>query len=151
MSVTREKLIGLLEPAVEAMGYELADLELHVGHGNDLLRLFIDKDAGIDLEDCEKVSHQVSGVLDVEDPIAAHYRLEVSSPGLDRKLVKPEHFDRFIGCEIKTSLNRLIDGRRRIRGRLMSREGEMVVVKSADEICSIPLADIEVARLVPPR
>jgi ribosome maturation factor RimP len=151
MSVTREKLIGLLEPAVEAMGYELADLELHVGHGNDLLRLFIDKDAGIDLEDCEKVSHQVSGLLDVEDPIAAHYRLEVSSPGLDRKLVKPEHFDRFIGCEIKTSLNRLIDGRRRIRGRLMSREGEMVVVKSADEICSIPLADIEVARLVPPR
>jgi ribosome maturation factor RimP len=151
MSVTREKLIGLLEPAVEAMGYELADLELHVGHGNDLLRLFIDKDAGIDLEDCEKVSHQVSGLLDVEDPIAAHYRLEVSSPGLDRKLVKPEHFDRFIGCEIKTSLNRLIDGRRRIRGRLMSREGETVMVKSADEICSIPLADIEVARLVPPR
>jgi ribosome maturation factor RimP len=151
MSVTREKLIGLLEPAIEAMGYELADLELSVGHGNDLLRLFIDKEGGIDLDDCEKVSHQVSGVLDVEDPIAAHYRLEVSSPGLDRKLVKPEHFDRFIGCEIKTSLNRLIDGRRRIRGQLLSRNGETVVVKSADEVCSISLADIEVARLVPDR
>jgi ribosome maturation factor RimP len=151
MSVTREKLVELLEPAIEAMGYELADLELHVGHGNDLLRLFIDKDAGIDLDDCEKVSQQVSGLLDVEDPIAVRYRLEVSSPGLDRKLVKPEHFDRFIGCEIKTSLNRLIDGRRRIRGQLLSRDGEMVVVKSADETCSIPLADIEVARLVPGR
>ena len=149
MSVTREKLIGLLEPAIEAMGYELADLELNVGHGNDLVRLFIDKEAGIDLDDCERVSHQVSGLLDVEDPIAVHYRLEVSSPGLDRKLVKPEHFDRFIGHEIKTSLKRLVDGRRRIRGQLMSREGETVVVKSADEVCSISLADIEIARLVP--
>ena len=87
----------------------------------------------------------------MEDPIAVHYRLEVSSPGLDRKLVKPEHFDRFIGYEIKTSLKRLVDGRRRIRGQLMSREGETVVVKSADEVCSISLADIDIARLVPGR
>ena len=151
VSVTREKLVVLLEPAIEAMGYELADLELQVGHGNGLLRLFIDKEAGIDLEDCEKVSHQVSGLLDVEDPIAVHYRLEVSSPGLDRKLVKPEHFDRFMGCEIKTSLKRLIDGRRRIRGQLIRREGQTVIVKSAKEVCSISLADIEVARLVPIR
>jgi ribosome maturation factor RimP len=151
MSVTREKLVGLLEPAIEAMGYELADLELQVGHGNDLLRLFIDKEAGIDLSDCEKVSHQASALLDVEDPIAAHYRLEVSSPGLDRKLVKPEHFDRFVGCEIKTSLKRLIDGRRRIRGQLVRRDGATVLVKSEDAVCSIPLADIEVARLVPGR
>lgn len=151
MSVTQEKLVGLLEPAIEAMGYELADLELQVGHGNDLLRLFIDKEAGIDLSDCEKVSHQVSALLDVEDPIAVHYRLEVSSPGLDRKLVKPEHFDRFVGCEIKTSLKRLIDGRRRIRGQLVRRDGETVLVRSEDAVCSIPLADIEVARLVPGR
>jgi ribosome maturation factor RimP len=149
MSVTREKLIGLLEPEIEALGYELTDLELNLGHGNDLLRLFIDREAGIDLEDCEKVSHQVSGLLDVEDPIGAHYRLEVSSPGLDRKLVKPEHFDRFIGCEIKTRLKRLVDGRRRVRGQLVSREGEIVTVKAQDEVCSISLADIEVARLVP--
>jgi ribosome maturation factor RimP len=93
----------------------------------------------------------VSGLLDVEDPIAVHYRLEVSSPGLDRKLVKPEHFDRFMGYEIKTSLKRLIDGRRRIRGQLIRREGETVIVKSAKEVCSISLADIEVARLVPIR
>jgi len=151
MSVTREKLVELLEPAIEAMGYELADLELQVGHGNDLLRLFIDNEAGVDLNDCEKVSHQVSGLLDVEDPIAVRYRLEVSSPGLDRKLVKPEHFDRFVGCEIKTSLKRLIDGRRRIRGQLVRRDGETVIVKSEDAVCLIPLADIEVARLVPGR
>jgi len=149
MDVTREKLIGLLEPAVEAMGYELADLEFSLGHGHGVLRLFIDQAAGIDLEDCEKVSHQVSGLLEVEDSISADYRLEVSSPGLDRKLVKPEHFDRFIGCLIKTRLNRLIDGRRRITGRLIGREGQTVIVESDGVACSISLADLEVARLVP--
>ena len=151
MNPTRENLTEMLEPAIEAMGFELADLELNLGHSRGVLRLFIDHEKGIGLEDCEAVSRQVSGLLDVEDPIAMDYRLEVSSPALDRKLVKPEHFDRFVGCEIKTSLKRLIDGRRRIRGQLIRREGETVIVKSAEEVCSIPLADIEVARLVPIR
>ena len=92
---TRRMLIDLLEPSVVSLGYELVDLELNMSRGHGLVRVFIDADEGITLEDCEKVSHQISGVLDVEDPIAVDYRLEVSSPGLDRKLVKPEHFDRF--------------------------------------------------------
>jgi ribosome maturation factor RimP len=149
MESTREKLIGLLEPAIEAMGYELADLELNVGHGHGLLRLFIDTEEGISLEDCEAVSHQVSGLLDLEDPIPVAYRLEVSSPGLDRKLVKPEHFDRFAGSVVRTRLKTQIDGRRRITGRLLSREGEKLLVQSGDEVCAIALSDIEVARLVP--
>jgi len=149
MDVTRENLLGLLEPAVEAMGYELADLEFSLGHGHGVLRLFIDQEAGISLDDCEKVSHQVSGLLDVENPVSVDYRLEVSSPGLDRKLVKPEHFDRFIGCRVKMRLNRLIGGRRRIKGRLTGREGQTVIVQSDDDALSISLADIEVARLAP--
>lgn len=149
MEVTRDSLIGLLEPAVEAMGYELADLEVNMSRGHGVVRLFIDRESGIGLDDCEKVSHQVSGLLDVEDSIVVDYRLEVSSPGVDRKLVKPEHFDRFIGREVKTRLKRMIDGRRRIKGRLMSRQGETVVVQVENEACSIALADIEVARLVP--
>jgi ribosome maturation factor RimP len=149
MSLTREQLIELLEPAIEALGYELVDLELNVGHGNGMLRLFIDQEAGISLDDCEAVSHQVSGLLDLEDPIAVRYRLEVSSPGLDRKLVKPEHFDRFAGSMVKIRLRRKVDGRRRVLGQLLGCDGDTVVVRSDGEDRSVSLSDVEVARLVP--
>ena len=149
MSVTREKLIELIEPAVEALGFELSDLELNLGHGRGLVRLFIDSDEGVTLEDCERVSHQVSGVLDVEDPIAGDYNLEVSSPGADRKLVKPEHFDRFAGSVVKVRLRRLVDGRRRIKGQLLGRDDETIQVRLEDKDLSIAIEEIEVARLVP--
>ena len=149
MNPTRENLTKMLEPAIEAMGYELTDLELNLGHGWGVLRLFIDCEEGIGLDDCEAVSHQVSGLLDVEKPIAVDYRLEVSSPGLDRKLVKPEHFDRFVGRQIKTRLKRLVEGHRRVKGQLLARDGDTVVVQSESETIAISLADIEVARLVP--
>jgi len=149
MSVTREQLLGLLEPAVEALGYELTDLELNLSHGRGLVRLFIDCERGITVDDCARVSHQVSGVLDVEDPIVCDYRLEVSSPGADRKLVKPEHFDRFAGSVVKVRLKRLIDGRRRVKGQLLGRDGAAIQVRSDGEDVSIAMADIDVARLVP--
>lgn len=149
MSVSREQLIGLLEPAIEALGYELADLELSLGHGRGLVRLFIDSEDGITLDDCERVSHQVSGVLDVEDPIASDYNLEVSSPGADRKLVKAEHFDRFAGSVVKVRLKRLINGRRRIKGQLLGRDDETIQVRLDGKDLSIAIEEIEVARLVP--
>lgn len=149
MSVSREQLIGLLEPAIEALGYELADLELSLGHGRGLVRLFIDSEDGITLDDCERVSHQVSGVLDVEDPIASDYNLEVSSPGADRKLVKAEHFDRFAGSVVKVRLKRLINGRRRIKGQLLGRDDETIQVRLDGKDLSIAMQDIDVARLVP--
>jgi len=149
MSATREKLIGLLEPAIEALGYELTDLELNIGHGRGLVRVFIDRAEGITLADCERVSHQVSGVLDVEDPIASDYNLEVSSPGADRKLVKPEHFDRFAGHTVKVRLKRLIDGRRRITGQLLGRSDDRIQVRLNGKDLSIEIEDIEVARVVP--
>jgi ribosome maturation factor RimP len=149
MHPTRENLMEMLEPAIEAMGFELTDLELNLGHGRGVLRLFIDHAEGIGLEDCEAVSHQVSALLAVEDPIAVDYRLEVSSPGLDRKLVKPEHFDRFVGRQIKTRLKRLIEGHRRVTGELLARNGEMLMVQSDNETITISMADIEVARLIP--
>jgi ribosome maturation factor RimP len=149
MTLTREALIELLEPGIEAMGFELTDIELNISHAHGMLRLFIDKENGISVEDCEAVSRQVSGILDVEDPIAEDYSLEVSSPGLNRKLVKPEHFDRFAGSKVKVTLNRLLDGRRRINGELAGRDGQTIQVKSEDGDISISLADIEIARLVP--
>jgi ribosome maturation factor RimP len=144
-----DELVELLGPAVEALGYELADLEVHLGGPHGVLRLFIDGDAGITLEDCETVSRQISSVLDVADPIASDYRLEVSSPGLNRRLSKQEHYDRYAGSLIKVRLKRLVQGRRRLKGLLLSRDSETVVLRIGDKDISIPLDEIDTARLVP--
>ena len=149
MTETREQIRRLLEPAVEGMGYELAEFECRLGHGKGLLRLFIDKEAGITLEDCEQVSRQVAALLDVEDPIPGDYNLEVSSPGLDRKLVKPAHFDRFTGCEVKVRLKRLVNQRRRLRGTLLGRKDDTVRIRVDGDTVTVPMAEIDVARLVP--
>lgn len=149
MAVRKQELMDLVEPVVKAMGYELADLELRVGHGHGLLRLYIDQPDGVTLDDCEAVSRQVGSVLDVEDPIAGGYTLEVSSPGLDRRLVKPADFDRFAGKDIQLRLRRLVDGRRRILGTLLARAGEVITVRSEGVEFHIPLDEVEVARLVP--
>ncbi|MDJ0928250.1 MAG: ribosome maturation factor RimP [Gammaproteobacteria bacterium] len=149
MSRRQEEVRRLLEPTVEAMGYELADLELRLGRGNGLLRLFIDSEAGIGLDDCEQVSRQVSAVLDVEDPIPGNYNLEVSSPGLDRRLAKPEHFDRFAGCDVTVRLRLPLEGRRKFRGSLLRRDGDAVVVECDGTEFVLPMDGIEMARLVP--
>ena len=146
---SREELAELLEPGVNALGYELADLEVNVGRGRGLIRLFIDREDGITLEDCERVSHQVSGILDVEDPIKDDYVLEVSSPGLDRRLVKTEHFERFRGSRIKVRLRRLVDGRRRLSGKLVSNDEQTITVEAGDGERVIPREEIETVRLVP--
>jgi len=100
-SVVREKMIALLEPLVEQLGYELVDIEWVSAPRSATLRIFLDLPAGreghIGIEDCECVSREVSALLDVEDPVAGAYNLEVSSPGFDRVLRKPAHFERFVG------------------------------------------------------
>ena len=151
MNVILERLNGLLAPCVESMGYELADLELRREHRGQVLRLFIDQASGIALDDCERVSGQVSALLDVEDPIQGHYSLEVSSPGLDRKLAKPQHFDRFAGRRVRISTHGGVDGRRNFSGTLRARRGGMVVLDQTDGAGEIELRldDIKVARLTP--
>ena len=142
-------MLGLLEPTVERLGYELVDLEVRLGSGNGLVRVFIDKPEGVDLDDCEKVSLAVSALLDVEDPVPGNYNLEVSSPGLDRKLTKPEHFQRFAGEIVKVQMRFPIEGRRRFRGTLVSSDDENIVVEVDGESHSLPLKTIDTARLVP--
>ena len=139
----------LLEPTVERLGYELADLEVRLGGKGGLIRVFIDKPEGIDLDDCEKVSLAVSALLDVEDPVPGNYSLEVSSPGLDRKLTKVEHFQRFAGETVKVQMRFPIEGRRRFRGTLVSSDDENIVVEVDGESLSLPLKTIDTARLVP--
>ena len=147
--MTGEELAKLLEPTVTRMGYELTDLEVRLGGKGGLVRLFIDKPDGIDLEDCEKVSLAVSALLDVEDPVPGNYNLEVSSPGLDRKLTKLEHFQRFAGETVKVQMRFPIDGRRRFRGTLVTSDEDNIVVEVDGESHSLPLKTIDTARLVP--
>ena len=147
--MSKDSLIRLLEPTIERLGYELTDLELKLGGRDGLVRIFIDKDGGIDVDDCEAVSHQVSAILDVEDPIPSHYTLEVSSPGLDRTLTKPAHFQRFMGEDVRVKLRFPLDGRRNFKGALKSADDENIEVEVDGESHSLPLATIESARLVP--
>ena len=113
------------------------------------MRLYIDNADGIGLDDCEKVSHAVSALLDVEDPLPGQYNLEISSPGVDRKLTKVGHFQRFMGDTVKVQMRFPVDGRKRFRGTIESCDDEHVVVKVDGESYSLPLATIDTARLVP--
>ena len=147
--MTSDELQKVLEPAIERLGYELTDLEVRLGGQGGLLRRTIDKPDGIDLEDCEQVSQAISALLDVEDPVPGNYNLEVSSPGLDRKLTKVEHFQRFAGEIVKVQTRFPIEGRRRFRGTLVSSDEENIVVEVDGESHSLPLKTIDNARLVP--
>jgi ribosome maturation factor RimP len=147
--MTGEELRILLEPAIERQGYELSDLEANIGGKGGVVRIFIDHPDGIGLEDCEKVSLTVSALLDVEDPLPGQYSLEVSSPGLDRKLTKVEHFQRFVGETLKVQMRFPVEGRKRFRGTLVSSDDENIVVEVDGISHSLPLATIDTARLVP--
>ena len=147
--MTGDEIQALLEPSIERLGYELTDLEVRLSGNGGLVRLTIDKPDGIDLDDCEKVSHAASALLDVEDPLPGNYSLEVSSPGLDRKLTKVEHFQRFAGETLKVTMRFPIEGRRRFRGTLLSSDDENIVVEVDGESHSLPLSKIDTARLVP--
>ena len=149
LDVTRDELLAMLEPAVERLGYEVSDLDVKLGGKHGVLRVFIDKPDGIGLDDCEKVSRAISALLDVEDPLPGHYDLEVSSPGLDRKLTKPAHFQRFAGETVKVQMRFPIEGRRRFRGTLVSSDDENIVVEVDGVAHTLPVATIDTARLVP--
>jgi len=147
--MTRDELAKLLEPTVERLGYELSDLEAKTGGPNGYVRLFIDKADGIGLDDCETVSRAVSALLDVEDPLPGQYNLEVSSPGADRKLTKFAHFVRFAGETVKVQMRFPIEGRRRFRGKLQSADERNIVVEVDGESHTLPIANIDYARLAP--
>ena len=145
----KAELVNLLEPTIEQLGYELSDLELNLGGRDVVVRVFIDKPDGVDLSDCAMVSRQLSAVLDVEDALPGHYTLEVSSPGLDRKLTKPAHFQRFTGETVRVKLRFPLDGRRNFRGALRAADDEKIEVEIDGESHSLQIETIESARLVP--
>jgi len=132
------------------LGYELVGLELTgQAKGNALLRIYIDHADGIKLDDCVAVSHQVSGVLDVEDPIKENYRLEVSSPGLDRPLFELAHFERFKGSKVRIKTQTKIENRHRFTGVLGGVEENQVLIEEDGILYRIPIELIDSARVVP--
>ena len=149
MSGKEAQLMQLLQPTIEAMGYSLWGIELISPGRRPTLRLYIDAESGVDVDDCAQVSHQVSGVLDVEDPISGEYTLEVSSPGVDRLLFRPEHYLAYVGEIIDIRLRLPVDGRRRFKGPLLSADSEMIVVSVDDHEFELPLRSVDRAKAHP--
>jgi ribosome maturation factor RimP len=139
----------LLEPVVTGMGYELWGVEFIRYRNSSLLRVYIDLPEGIQVSDCERVSRQVSAVMDVEDPIRGQYTLEVSSPGLDRYLFRLPQYPRFIGTMVKIRLLRPLGQRRNFTAILKAVEGEEIVLQEGESEFRMAYPNIEKARLVP--
>jgi ribosome maturation factor RimP len=149
MKQAPEHLVNLIEPIVEGLGYECVGIDYNPHPKHGLLRIYIDSDSGILVEDCTKVSHQLSGVLDVEDPIQGNYQLEVSSPGADRPFFKVSQFEQFIGSTVMVNLFNAINGRRKITGLIEKVEGDIITLSEAEKIFEVPFNAMSKARLVP--
>ena len=150
MTVTlRERLIALIEPVLAQLGYELVELEYAAGRTNAVVRIFIDQPAGISVDDCERVSRDVAALLDVDDPIPTAYTLEVSSPGFDRVLRTPAHFERFVGERIFVELQAPRAGRKRYTGILKSVAAARIELEVDKQTVDVPFEEIAKTRLAP--
>lgn len=149
MAIKDTALQALIEPVVTAMGFELWGID-YLSHGrHSRLVIYIDHQDGVDVDDCADISRQVSAILDVEDPIAGEYRLEVSSPGMDRPLFNLDQFARYAGHQVNLKLRVPFDGRRRFQGLLAGVEGDEVLVRLEDQEYCFPIDGIDQARVVP--
>ncbi len=144
-----DRLITMLEPTVQGLGYELLGIERNRSRHAQLLRLYIDQASGISVDDCERVSRQVSDLLDVEQAIGGEYTLEVSSPGIERPLFTLAQHRRFIGERIAVRLRHLFEGRRRLLGQLAAVTDEGIVVAIDDDRITVPFGLIERSKLAP--
>lgn len=149
MSAKLSLLQELIEPSVVALGYQLWGFDMVSQGRHSMLRIYIDAEAGIDVEDCAKVSRQVSGILDVEDPISGEYTLEVSSPGMDRPLYTLEQYKAYVGHVLQLKLRMPFDGRRNFKGLLSGIEDEDIVLIVDQEEFLLPIDHIEKANIVP--
>jgi ribosome maturation factor RimP len=145
-----KQLEDILRPVVEGLGYEFWGIEYRSKGYQSMLRVFIDDaENGIGIDDCEKVSRQISGVMDVEDPIQTEYTLEVSSPGMDRPLFRPEQYQAFVGHQVQIRLRMAFEGRRKFQGLIKGVEGDDIVVVVDDHEYLLPFDSIEKAQIIP--
>lgn len=149
MADLNERIAALIEPSLTAMGYDLVRIQLSGGRRQTLQIMAERADRRpMIVDDCADISKAVSALLDVEDPISDAYSLEVSSPGIDRPLIKVEDFDRFAGFDAKLELKAPIDGRRRFQGRLLGCDGRTVRLAQDDDEVRLDHQDIAKAKLV---
>ena len=150
MVIKTQQLENLLEPVVSSMDYEFVGLEFISQGRHSILRIYIDSENGVGVDDCANVSRQLSAVLDVEDPIASEYSLEISSPGLNRPLFKLSQYEQFIGEEVKfkTIRPQLENGQRKFKGTITAVENNNVVFDIDNEVLSVPFTDIDKANIV---
>lgn len=149
MASKEQQLIDLIKPVVEALGYIFWGLE-YIPKGKDsVLRIYIDHDNGVTVDDCATVSRQVSGVMDVEDPISSEYNLEISSPGLDRPLFTLEQFEKYVGEFVDVKLRYAFEGRRKFKGKLVGIEdGEDIVIHVDNHEYLLPIDSVDKAFLI---
>lgn len=144
-----DKIREVVTPPTEGAGYELVDVEWKREQSGWVCRVFIDRpDRGISHEDCERVSRELSAVLDVHDVIPQAYSLEVSSPGLDRPLRTVAHFSRFVGKKARVRMRQGVEGRRNFSGTIVGVSGGHALVEVEGQEFALPVADIERANLV---
>jgi len=144
-----QKITEMLRPSVEMVGKELLGVEFISAGKHSVLRLFIDHENGINVDDCAEVSRQVSAVLDVEDPISTEYSLEVSSPGLDRPLFELSHFEAVVGETINVKTSMPLNGRRKFKGILAAIENDTLIVTVDGEDYELVISNVDKANLVP--
>lgn len=147
--MSARELNELVKPLVESLGYEFVGLEYNPNPKHSVLRVYIDCERGVTVDDCETVSRELAALFDVKDPIKGHYNLEISSPGLDRPLFTPEHFSRFSGSDVKISLYAPQDGRRKLKGRILGSQGSIVSIEQDGVELRLAFDNIAKARLVP--
>jgi len=141
-------LTDLIEPVLTAMGYQLWGIE-YLGQGkHSILRVYLEKDGGVYIEDCAEASRQISSLLDVEDPIKSEYTLEVSSPGLDRMLFSLDQFQQYAGYHAKLRLTETFEGQRNFTGQIKAVENDEVVLIIGDEEFTLPYELIEKANII---
>ncbi|MFK7794706.1 MAG: ribosome maturation factor RimP [Gammaproteobacteria bacterium] len=148
MKLDSDGLEELFEPVVQGLGFDLWGVQLRSSENHAHVRIYIDHDDGITVDNCSEVSHQLSGVLDVEDPISVAYTLEVSSPGLDRPLMKQEHFKKYVGKEIKVRLGWAVQERRNFLGLLTKLDEENITMTVDGEQVEFPFNAVKRANLI---
>jgi len=142
------KLTDMLRPAVEEVGVELLGIEFVSAGKHSTLRVFIDHENGIDVDNCADVSRQVGALLDVEDPISTEYNLEVSSPGLDRPLFSLAHYEAVIGETVNVRLSLPLNGRRKFKGMLNAIESDVLIVTVDGEEFELVFSNVDKGNLV---
>ena len=144
-----QKLNELLQPLVEDLGYEFIGLEYNPNPKHSVLRMYIDHENGVGIQDCETVSRETAALLDVKDPIRSHYNLEVSSPGLDRPLFTLAHYREFTGHLAQVNLFAPMDGRRKFSGPILGADDSSVSIEQDGSEVMLDFDNIAKAKLIP--